>query len=402
MAIDDLDVLGLVPLFPEETEEAIAERYEQWANEGLTPDDSEEWIDTRAPSFWFIATRPCIRQDAKTYDLMGTEFVAAAMPLLSWGEYLDDLAAGVKIERNAATFAKGIVTFTGEPGTEIAPGTTVAVEGPADQVEAQEYEVTEAGIIPEGPEPEAPGSIDLPVVALESGAAASAPAAAVTLLQSEVAGVEAVTNADPILGGADPESDESLRERLIESKDGEGPGNTTDYKVWSRAYSGEIGRVVVIPLWNGAGTVLVIVLTASGDPVSEETVDGLQLFLDPVPGKGEGLAPVGATVTVATAEGVPVDADLEVEFEVGYSLDGAGGSIALEDALKAAIALPISGSQPGGEVVLQSVAAAVMSIRGVHDLRNLKLNGKAENVALEAVPAQVGEPGAITITPGSF
>lgn len=396
MAIDDLDVLGLIPLFPEETEEAIAERYEQWANEGLTPEDAEEWVDTRAGSFWYIATRPGIRQDAKTYDLMGTEYVAAAMPLLSWGEYLDDLAAGVKIERNAAETAKGIVTFTGEPGTEIAPGTTVAVEGPADQVEAQEYEVTEGGTIPEG------GSIDLPVEALTSGAAANAPAAAVTLLQSEVAGVEAVTNADPILGGADPESDESLRERLIESKDGEGPGNTTDYKVWARAYAAEIGRVVVIPLWNGAGTVLVILLTAEGDPVSEETVDGFQLFIDPVPAKGEGLAPVGATVTVATAEGVKVDVEAEVELEVGYSLDGAGGTIALGDALKAAISLPISGSEPGGEVVLQSVVAAIMSIRGIHDVRNVKLNGAAENIALESVPAQVGEPGAIELTAGEF
>jgi uncharacterized phage protein gp47/JayE len=396
MPIDDLDVLGLIPLFPEETEQTIAERYEQWANEGLTPDDAEEWTDTRSGSFWYIATRPSIRQDAKTYDLMGTEFVAAAMPLLSWGEYLDDLAAGVKIERNPATIAKGVVTFTGAPGTEVAPGVTVAVEGPADQVESQEYEVTVGGTIGGG------GTIDLAVVALASGVAANAPAAAVTLLQSEVGGVEAVTNADPILGGAEPESDESLRERLIESKDGEGPGNTTDYAVWSRAYSAEIGRVVVIPLWNGAGTVLVIALTSSGDPVSEETVDGLQIFLDPVPGKGEGLAPVGATVTVATAEGLKVDVTGEVEFEVGYSLDGAGGTIALEDALKTAISLPIAGSQPGGEVVLQSVAAAIMSIRGVHDLRNLKLNTKAENVALKSVPAQVGEPDSIELTAASF
>jgi len=396
MAIDDLDVLGIVPLFPGETEEVIAERYEQWANEGLTPDDAEEWVDTRAGSFWYMATRPSIRQDAKTYDLMGTEYPAAAMPLLSWGEYLDDLAAGVKIERNPAETAKGVVTFTGVAGTTIGAGTTVAVEGPAEQVEAQEYEVTEEGKIPGG------GSIDLPVEALSSGVAANAPAAAVTLLQSEVVGVEAVTNADPILGGADPESDESLRERLIESKDGEGPGNTRDYAVWSRTYSSEVGRAVVIPLWNGAGTVLVIVLTSAGDPVSEETVDGLQAFLDPVPGKGEGLAPVGATVTVATAKGLKVDVAVEVELETGYSLDGAGGTIALEETLKAAISLPISGSQPGGEVVLQSVAAAIMSIRGVHDLRSLKLNTKAENIALESAPAQVGEPGVIAITAGSF
>lgn len=394
MAINDQAVLGLTPLFPEETEEAIAKRYEQWANEGLTPDDVEEWTDTRAGAFWYIATRPGIRQDARIYDVMGTDYVAACFPLLSWGEYLDDLAGGQKIFRNPATRATGVVTFTGAPGTEIGAGTTVAVEGPADQVEGKEYEVTEAGVIGGG------GTVDLPVEALAAGAGGNAPAASVTLLQSEVAEVEAVTNADPITGGTDPEDDESLRERLIESRDGEGPGNTTDYKVWSRAFSNEIRRVVVVPLWKGAGTVLVIVLTATGDPVSEVTVDGLQAFLDPIPSAGEGLAPVGAAVTVTTAEAIKVDVSAKVEFENGYTLDGIGGTTAMKEAIEDAITTTVESSQPGGEVVLQSVVAAIMSLVGVHDVGSVKLNGKAENVALSSNPAQVASIDEITLVEG--
>jgi uncharacterized phage protein gp47/JayE len=394
--IAEENVLGILPLFPEETEEQIAERYEQWANEGLTPDDADDWVDTRPGSFWYIATRPSIREDARIYDRMGTEYLAAAFPLLSWGEYLDDLAEGVKIERNPATTANGVVTFTGEAGTEIGAGTTVAVEGPAEAVEGKEYEVTEDGTIPEG------GTIDLPVTALEPGVKGDAPAAAVTLLQSEVAGVEAVTNADPILGGADAESDESLRERLIEARDGEGPGNTTDYAIWSRAFSAEIGRVVVIPLWEGAGTVLLIVLTASSGAVSEETVNGLQAFLDPVPGKGEGLAPVGAVVTVATATGVKVAWGAKVELERGYTLDGAGGTIALGEVIQEAVDKVIRSAVPGGEVILQAVVAAIMSIGGVHDVGEVKLDGEAKNVPLESVPAQVAEVGVVTLTEGEL
>ena len=393
MAIDDLGVLGLIPLFPEETEEAIAERWEQWANEGLTPDDSEDWTDTRPGSFWYLATRPGIRQAARTMDVMGTEYVAACFPLLSWGEYLDDHAAGQKIFRNPATFAKGIVTFTGTPGTEIAAGTVVAVEGPADQVEGKEYQVTEGGEI--GGE----GSVDLPVEALESGSAGSAPAASVTLLQSELPEVEAVTNADPILGGEDPESDESLRTRFIEARDGEGPGNRADYAVWSRAYSGEIDRVVVIPLWKGAGTVLVIVLGKTG-PVAKATVEGLQDFLDPVPGQAEGLAPLGAEVTVSTAEAITADVAAEVEFESGYSLDGEGGTVALSDALKTTIAETIANGRPGGEVVLQAIVGAIMSVQGVHDVGAVTLDGKTENIALESSPAQVAELGELVLTEG--
>lgn len=394
MAIEDLAVLGLTPLFPEMTEEKIGTDWEQWANEGLTPEDVDRWTDVRPGSYWFINTRPGVRQAARVYDVMGTDFIAACFPLLSWGGYLDDIAGGQKIFRNPATHATGEVTFTGTAGTEIPAGTTVAVEGPADQVEGKEYEVTEGGEIPEG------GSIDLPVEALAAGAAGDAPAAAVTLLQSEVADVEAVTNADPITGGTDPEDDESLRDRLIEARDGEGPGNTTDYKVWSRAFSNEIRRVVVIPLWEGAGTVLVIVLTATGVPVSEATVNDLQAFLDPVPGAGEGLAPVGAAVTVTAAEEVKVDVDAKIEFEAGYSLTGTGGTTAMEEAIEEAIKVPVEGSQPGGEVVRQSVIAAIMSLVGVHDVGSVKLNAGEANVALESNPAQVASVDKITLTEG--
>lgn len=395
MAIDDQSVLGVTPLFPGETEEAIAARAEQWANEGLTPEDADDWTDTRAGSFWFLATRPGIKEDARIYDLMGTDFVAACFPLWSWGEYLDDIAGGQKIFRNAATSAKGVVKFTGQKGTEIEPGTTVAVEGPADAVEGKEYEVTEGGTIGGA------GWIELPVEALAPGVAGDAPANAVTLLLSELGGVEAITNPEPILGGADPEDDESLRERLIEAKDGNGPGSQKDYRIWARAFSAEIGRVVVIPLWEGPGTVLVIVLTASGDPVSAETVDLLQAFLDPVAGLGDGEAPIGPTVTVATASLVKVDVKAKIECESGYSLDGTGGTIPLEEALKEAIAIPIEASQPGGEVVLQAVTAAIMSITGVHDVANVKLNGVAANIALSADPAKVGTIGAIELEEGA-
>ncbi|MGH2939838.1 MAG: baseplate J/gp47 family protein [Solirubrobacterales bacterium] len=395
MAIDDQAVLGVTPLFPEETEDAIAARYVQWANEGLTPEDVDDWTDVRPGSYWYLTTRQGIREDARIYDVMGTDFVAACFPLWSWGEYLDDIAGGQKIFRNAATPAKGKVTFTGKAGTAIEPGTTVAVEGPADQVEGKEYEVTDGGVIPEG------GSIELVVEALTAGVAGNAPAGAVTLLQSELGGVEAVTNAEPIVGGEDPEDDESLRERLIEAKDGEGPGNQKDYRIWGRAFSAEIGRVVVIPLWEGPGTVLVIILTGSGDPVSAEIVDAFQAFLDPVAGMGEGEAPIGPAVTVVTAEVVEVDVAAKIEAEPGYSLDGAGGTIAIGEAVEAAIAVPIEASQPGGEVVLQSVVAAIMSITGVHDVGNVKLNGAAKNIPLSSDPAEVGSIGTVTLEAGA-
>lgn len=375
--IDDSD--QFLPLFPEETEATIRERWAAWANEGLTEEDVDRWVDVREGSFFYIATAPGVREAARIYDLMGTEFPASAFPLWTWGEYMDDLAFGFDLERNAASFAGGVATFTSEDEAEIPAGTQVAVEG------GPEYQTTEGGEIPPGG-----GSIDLPVKALLSGSEGNVGVAAISLLESPFDEAITIANAEAIVGGSDPETDEALRTRLLAAHEGKGPGNRKDYEIWALTYGEGIGRAVVIPLWAGPGTVLVILLTAEGDPVSEETVEGFQAFIDPVAGMGDGQAPIGPTVTVTTAEQVLVDVSAKVEFDSGYSLDGAAGTVALEEAIEEAIASEVNASQPGDEIVLQKIVGRIVAIGGVHDVGSVKLNGVAANVALDDNPAQVG------------
>lgn len=392
------DLLSLLPLFPLETEDAIRLRFDAWANEGVSIEDADEWIDTREGGFFYIATQPMIREIARVYDLMGTEFLAAAFPLYSWGTYLDDLSAGFAVERLAATQATGTVVFSGPEGTVILAGTVVAVAGEVEGLAPfKEYEVTEAGVIG------ATELLEVTVISREAGKSTDAAIGQVTEILStiESEGDVAVTNPDPIVGGTDPESDESLRERLLAVFEGRGPGNVRDYEIWARSYGG-VGKVTVIPVWDGPGTVKVIPLTADGQPVSEAVVKGLQAFLDPVAGKGAGQAPVGHTVTVETATEVPVHVTATIEFVQGYSLLGEGGTIGLKDALLASLADYMTSVQPGEEVVLQKVAARLASFDGVHDIKGVKLNGEAKNVTLDDDPAQVAalDAGESTLTEG--
>lgn len=379
MAIED-DSDQFLPLFPEETEQAIRERWAAWANEGLTEEDVDDWVDVREGSFWYIATAGGIREAARIYDLMGSEFPASTFALWTWGEYMDDMALGLDLDRIAASYAAGEVTFTADEEVELPAGTQVAVE------DGPEFQTTESGTIPAG----GGRSVDLPVRALLAGSEGNAGAGAVTLLESPFDEAVVVTNAEPIIGGTDPETDEALRGRLLAAYEGKGPGNKHDYVVWGLSYGQGIGRVVVIPLWDGPGTVLVILLTAEGDPVSRDTVDGFQAFIDPVAAEGEGQAPIGPTVTVTTATTVRIDVDAEVEFESGYSLDGTAGTVALEDAITNAIAAVINSSQPGDEVVRQKIIGRIVSITGVHDVGVVRLNADTRNVALDDNPAEVG------------
>lgn len=499
------DLLEVLPLFPEETEDAIYARWVAWVNEGVSVEQLDEWIDTRQGGHFFTWSRPGVREVAKVYDLMGSEFVAATMAVWSWGKYLDAIAAGFLVERHEATHADGEVTFLGPEGLEIVAGAHVGAEVATDDGQAKEYEVTETGTIAanlaapanlngttentgggladgnhfyvvttlnsegettptaakkvvlaaggdgiinltwdavvgatgyrvyhdlaEGgpfdfvaevtltaykddgtPAPQAaiapPAEnttgerITLAVEAVEPGVAYDANAGEVTLQLSEI-GASSIVNKAAIAGGTDPETDEALLKRLLERFDGIGPGNIRAYKVWAGEDPG-VGKVVVVPLWNGPNTVKVILLTATGDPVSAEVVERVQANLDPVPGKGEGQAPIGHEVTVGTAEAIKVDFSAEIEFEDGYSLDGAAGTVAMREDLEAAVRSYFETAEPGGEVVRQKSSARVVSFDGVHDVTKVKLNGAEANVALDDEPAQVAELDDCTLTEGEF
>ena len=150
MAIPDVaGRTSLTPLFPEETEDVIRERWAAWANEGVSVNDESAWVDTREGSMFFILTAPGVREVARLYDLMGSEFVSAGIPFWSWGEYLDSHAASVDEERSPATAAGGEVTFFGPNAAVVPAGTRVGAETvePGGASEPREYQTLQGGTI---------------------------------------------------------------------------------------------------------------------------------------------------------------------------------------------------------------------------------------------------------------
>lgn len=492
MATEEL--LDFLPLYPAETEEAIRARWEAWANEGLTPENVDEWQDVREGSFFQILTTPGIREAAKNYDLLGSEVVAAAFPLWSWSDYLDSLAEPVGVERLSATVATGVATFYGTAGSTVPVGTGIATEGVIEGDPAREFQTVEAGVIQAalGAPPNlaatgvasggtlnddeyfyvvttvndegesdasaedsgtvsgggGSGSVDLDwdavvgatayrvyralatggpfdfvievatnsytddgsplpdssthppatdttgdqitlaIEATEPGSASNVDLNAISILRTPLGGVTAVANPGSTLGGSDPETDEGLRDRVLAAYGGQGPGTSADYIRWASAYAG-VGRVSVIPIWDGPGTVLVVIMDADNQPVSQAIVDGLQEVLDPDPGQGAGLAPIGAIVTVKTGVILAVDVEADVELDSGYSLDGSGNTIDLTDRITAAVVEYFETIVPGSEIVVAQVLAAIVSVTGVHDAASVTLNASGSNVNLTDDPPQV-------------
>lgn len=375
------DDLEFIPLYADESEETILARLVDWANEGLDPDENPDlWVDTREGGHWRTAIMPCVREFARLYDLAGSEVVASAIPLWTWGSYLEAFADVYDVHRLAATYSEGEVTFSGADGTLIAAGTVVGTEPATPDAETFEFETTEDGTI-------ASGTVTVPVRAVESGSAWNVGVNAIVAPSSSLPGIT-FTNAAATAGGTDIESDEALRDRLLDAFLGQGGGNVRDYRKWARDWPG-VGRVTVVPVWDGPNTVLVIVTAPDGGPVSSGVVDGLQADLDPTAGRGDGTAPVGATVTVETAAALNITVAADIEFEPGYSLDGFGGSIAMRAPLTAAVRSYLEAVSSGDEVVVAQVEGRMVTLTGVHDVPSITLNGGAVNIAVPASPPKV-------------
>ena len=124
-----------------------------------------------------------------------------------------------------------------------------------------------------------------------------------------------------IITGEDEETDEVYRKRIIAHiTRPQQDGNIDQYLKWASEFTG-IGNATVIPLWNGANTVKIVITNSEGDIASPELVEKFQLYLDPkIEGKGEGKAPIGSFVTVESAKPQKVDINLRVVAHQGMDV----------------------------------------------------------------------------------
>jgi len=193
--------------------------------------------------------------------------------------------------------------------------------------------------------------------------------------------IETVTVVAPGLsGGIDNESDDALRSRYLSILQSQrGQGNISDYCKWIDEYGG-IGFVLVDPLWQGPGTVQVVILDQDGNIPTPDVIASLQEYLDPgSQGLGLGKAPVGAKVTVQAPSVVNLVLTIPgLVVESGYTPEQVKTNLAT--AAKAH-ALSVS---PGGVLRLKDLEAAISNAAGVLDFGDVLVNGSRQNIELAA------------------
>lgn len=181
--------------------------------------------------------------------------------------------------------------------------------------------------------------------------------------------------------GVDAESDEALRERYyITVRRTPGSGNIDDYMFWAGEVVG-VGKSIVIPLWNGNGTVKVILLDSNGDPASPGLIENVKNYIDPDPsGEGMGKAPIGAQVTFEPAVAKPVNVCARVILTGKVLLTD------IEKEVREALVFYVSNINlyaTNRRVIYNKVGAIVVDAAGVIDFEELLINGQDGNIVLE-------------------
>lgn len=127
--------------------------------------------------------------------------------------------------------------------------------------------------------------------------------------------------------GTDEEDTEVFRARVIESMRSIAfGGNVADYENKAMSFDG-IGQVKVLPIWNGAGTVKLILMSSNlnSPKISDDRIASIKTAIDPTEkqGQGYGLAPIGHTVTVVSVKEKDVNVSMKAELKTGVEQSAA-------------------------------------------------------------------------------
>lgn len=189
-------------------------------------------------------------------------------------------------------------------------------------------------------------------------------------------GLEYAKVTECLIEGENETSDEDIRVAYYEYVNSMvSDGNVAQYKRWCSEYEG-IGNAKVFPLWNGSNTVKVSILSASNTKATDTLVEEFQEYLDPgTEGMGNGVAPIGAFVTVTTATEVPINVKADITMKTGYE-DTSGIRTALIKYL-ASIAYEKS------IVSYMNIGAVILNVDGVESITNLKVNNATADITLD-------------------
>lgn len=275
------------------------------------------------------------------------------------GEYLDNITKEVGVFRKEATKAKGIVTIKGIAGTIVPIGTKIASD-------------TYIYLTIEEKQIQSNGEVNVPIESEFKGKIYNIPPNTIVNFPVTIPGLNSVVNKQAITDGYDGETDDELRERYyFKVREPVTSGNIYHYKKWALEVEG-VGGVKVFPLWNGAGTVKVVIVNSEIQTANEDLLQRVRAYLEEV-------RPIGATVTVTSAnnKNISITGIAKISKNVDFEEVKTLFIMAVKEYLK-----KVGFKQD--YVSYAQIGNILLNIPGVNDYSNLQINGGVLNVQLQA------------------
>lgn len=280
--------------------------------------------------------------------------------------YMDLKAEEVGLKRKEATFAEIEITVNGAPNAILNSGSIVGTKD-------NRLYATETDLVLD-----ANGIGAVKIKAEKAGAQYNVNADEINYLPIKYSGIFSITNKAAYNGATDKEIDEALYERfLIKVRTPATSGNIFHYLNWALSVDG-CGSAKIHPLWNGNGTVKVVIANSNKRAATTELIQAVKNYIDPYPeASGSGQAPIGATVTVTSCVEKSINVTANIKLATGFNI----GQIQAEFEQLLTKYLE-SVAFKATYISINKVGNLLFDTSGVLDYSDLKINGAISNVPL--------------------
>ncbi|MBQ7232819.1 MAG: baseplate J/gp47 family protein [Bacillales bacterium] len=201
-----------------------------------------------------------------------------------------------------------------------------------------------------------------------------------------VKGLASAELTELLIPGEEEEDTEHFRQRYFDSLNAKAyGGNIADYKEKVNAIQG-VGGVKVYPVWNGGGTVKLVIINSDYRIPTSELINFVQTAVDPITNSGEGVgvAPIGHTVTVEAVQEQAINVELIIDYDTGYNFDSL--KIAIEEVLENYLQELRKDWANKTQTIVRviQIEARLLDLNGIIDVHDTKLNGGFGNLTLES------------------
>lgn len=200
-----------------------------------------------------------------------------------------------------------------------------------------------------------------------------------------IAGLTSAELTEILIPGEDEEDTEALRQRYFDSLEAQAfGGNVADYKQKTKTLPG-VGGVKVYPVWNGGGTVKLIIMDSTYGVPSPTLIDEVQTAVDPVVNAGEGIgfAPIGHVVTVEGVTATAVNLSTTITYQEGWTwldIEPYVNEVVDNYFLELAEIWDIESALI---VRISQIETRLLNLTGIIDIADTTINSVASNLTLD-------------------